>query len=59
MSTNTQYGHTLFLDSFQANSSARKLDRIHFSKAEPANAPYDEAWLQKLIMRHPSLLPVD
>ena len=59
MSTNTQYGHTLFLDSFQANSSARKLDRIHFSKSEPANAPYDEAWLQKLIMRHPSLLPVD
>jgi len=59
MSTKTQYGHTLFLDSFQAGSYAKQLNRIHFSKNASDNAPYDEAWLQNLIMRHPSLLPVD
>jgi|GEM_PF-6589596 len=41
MSTKTQYGHTLFLDSFQAGSYAKQLNRIHFSKNASDNAPYD------------------
>jgi hypothetical protein len=59
MSTQTQFGHTLFLDGFQAGSKAEKLNRLHFLKNASSPAPYDEAWLQRLIMRHPSLLPVD
>ena len=59
MSIQTQFGHTLFLDGFQAGSAAEKLNRLHFSKKASEPAPFDEAWLQRLIMRHPSLLPVD
>jgi hypothetical protein len=59
MSTQTQFGHTLFLDDFQAGSKAEKLNQLHFSKKASEAAPYDEKWLQHLIMRHPSLLPVD
>jgi hypothetical protein len=59
MSPQTQYGHTLFLDGFQAGSSAKCLNRLHFSKKASERAPFDEAWLQRLIMVHPSVLPVD
>ncbi|HWQ54098.1 MAG TPA: hypothetical protein VN442_10465 [Bryobacteraceae bacterium] len=59
MSTPTQYGHTLFLEGFQAGSSSRRLKRIRFLKNASESAPYDEAWLQHLIMRQPSLLPID
>lgn len=59
MSTQSQYGHTLFLDGFQEGSSAKKLEPVHFSKKASESALYDEAWLQHLIMHHPSLLPVD
>jgi len=59
MSSQTQFGHTLFLSGFQADSTAEKLNRLHFLKNSSSPAPYDEAWLQRLIMRHPSLLPVD
>jgi hypothetical protein len=59
MSTQTPYGETLFLSGFRADSSAEKLKRVHFSKNASEAAPYDEAWLQHLIMRHPSVLPVD
>jgi hypothetical protein len=55
----TQYGHTLFLDGFQLGSSAKKLNRLHFSKDASENALFDEAWLQRLVMAHPSVLPVD
>jgi hypothetical protein len=58
MSTQSQFGHTLFLDGFHVGSAAEKLERLHFSKKESDGAPFDEAWLQRLIMRHPSLLPV-
>ena len=58
MSTQTQFGHTLFLDGFQADSKAEKLKQLDFSKKASEPAPFDEAWLQHLIMRHPSLLPV-
>jgi hypothetical protein len=55
----TQFGHTLFLSGFEDGSAAERLERLHFSKTSSKAAPYDEAWLQRLIMRHPSLLPVD
>jgi len=59
MSTRTQFGHTLFLDGFQADSKAEKLKQLDFSKKASEPAPFEEKWLQRLIMRHPSLLPVD
>jgi hypothetical protein len=59
MSTQTQFGQPLFLDGFQAGSATEKLNRLHFLKNASSPAPYDEVWLQRLIMRHPSLLPVD
>ena len=59
MSTQTQYGNALFLDGFQAGCSAKALKRVHFSKTPSESSAYDEAWLQRLIMSQPSLLPVD
>ena len=59
MPSQTQFGHTLLLSGFQADSTAKKLNRLHFLKNASSPAPYDDAWLQHLIMRHPSLLPVD
>jgi len=59
MYSKTQYGHTLLLDGFQPGTSAERLKRLHFSKTASESAPYDEAWLQRLIMRYPSVLPVD
>jgi hypothetical protein len=59
MYSKTQYGHTLLLDGFQSGASAERLKRLHFSKTASESAPYDEAWLQRLIMRYPSVLPVD
>src|SRR5713226_9101258 len=57
MLNQSQYGHTLFLNGFKGSASVMR--RIHFSKNATEIAPYDEAWLQHLIMREPSLLPVD
>lgn len=59
MTGQTKYGDTLFLDGFQAGASAKPLKRVHFLKNASQSALYDEAWLQHLIMDHPSLLPVD
>jgi hypothetical protein len=59
MPTQTQFGHTLFLHGFGTNSPAEKLTRLHFAKGSTESALYSEAWLQRLIMRQPSLLPVD
>jgi hypothetical protein len=59
MSTQSQFGHTLFLDGFAAGSVAKKLTRLHFVRTASETAVYDEAWLQRLIMSQPSLLPVD
>jgi hypothetical protein len=56
---NTQYGHPLFIQDLKVGSSAKKLTRIHFSKNASETTSYDEAWLQRLIMHQPSLLPVD
>lgn len=52
-----QYGDTVFISDFQANSSAQKLTRLHFNKSEQSIS-YDEKWLQVLIDRQPGLLPL-
>src|ERR1035438_3071619 len=59
MAYQTQFGHTLLLSGFEAGSAAEKLERLHFLKKTSEPVPFDEAWLQRLIMQHPSLLPVD
>ena len=59
MTSSTQYGNPLFLSGFDANAFAEQLTPVHFSKVGSEINPYDESWLQDLIMRHPSLLPVD
>lgn len=56
MSSRTQFGNTLFLSGVEPGSTAKNLNRLHFEKNAPSPAEYDEAWLQRLIMRHPSLL---
>ena len=59
MANQDQYGRTLFLEGFQSVPSPKLLPRFHFSKNASESAPYDEAWLQRLIMSQPSLLPID
>ncbi len=59
MSNATQYGQTIFLEGLQTSSSAKKLRRVHFSKNGAEGVLYNEAWLQHLIMKHPSVLPID
>jgi hypothetical protein len=59
MATQSQFGHTLFLDGFEAGCSAERLRRLHFSKDSSETSQYNEAWLQRLIMRQPSILPID
>lgn len=57
MSSDSQYGAPRFIDDFNTGTSV-KLIRLHFSSRGQENAPYDEAWLQRLIMKQPDLLPV-
>lgn len=59
MNSQTQYGNTLLIADFESGSSVEILKRLHFCKSACETAPYDEAWLQRLIMRHPSVLPAD
>src|SRR5450756_1399734 len=58
MPNDTQYGLPLFINDFKAATS-KAMKRIQFSKNASESAAYDEAWLQRLIMSQPSLLPVD
>jgi hypothetical protein len=55
----TQYGNPLFIEDFKPGATVKPLARIPLSKNASENAPYDEAWLQRLIMHQPRLLPVD
>ena len=59
MSNVTQYGRTLYIEGLDAGASATPLVRVRFSKKASESTAYDEAWLQRLIMDHPSVLPVD
>lgn len=58
MPNDTQYGRALFIKDFGVAAS-KPMKRIQFSKKASESAAYDEAWLQRLIMSQPSLLPVD
>jgi len=58
MLNDTQYGRTLFIEDFKAGA-AKQMNRIHFSKSASGTNIYDEAWVQRLIMDQPSLLPID
>jgi hypothetical protein len=58
MAEDTQYGCTLFIDDLKGGI-AEPIERISLSKKEQESVDYDEAWLQRLIMKHPRLLPVD
>ena len=57
MQNQSQYGETILVGDIQDASASKALKRIHFS-AGSNGFQYDEAWLQKLIMVHPGLLPV-
>ena len=59
MSNATQYGHPVFIEGFKPGASSRRLTRIRLGKGVPHDMAYDEAWLQRLIMSQPGLLPVD
>lgn len=62
MSNTSLYGHPVFINGFQPGATEHRLTRIQLSKKASDNGsgkPYDEAWLQRLIMRFPSLLPVN
>ena len=58
MSKDTQYGCALFVDDFKAGV-VKPMKRITFLKNGPQHTDYDEVWLQRLIMSHPRILPVD
>jgi hypothetical protein len=53
----SQYGRPLIVDAFQHGASVQGLARVHLNAAKPG--AYSEGWLQRLIHRHPSLLPID
>lgn len=52
----SQYGQALLIGAFD-DQPARALERVQFSK--DSDHSFNEAWLQKLISRYPSLLPID
>jgi hypothetical protein len=58
MPDSSQYGRTLFISDFK-NDTARPLERINFSKRGKEIVEYDEAWLQRLIMKRPEVLPAE
>jgi hypothetical protein len=55
---NSQYGRALFVEDLSIQTSAQALERVKFSKSKVGD-DYNEFWIQKLIDRHPSVLPVD
>lgn len=59
MQSNRQYGQPIFLEGAEESESARPLERVTLTKKDVQEGRYKEAWLQRLIMRHPSLLPID
>lgn len=54
--SDSQYGQPLIVGNFN-DASVHALQRVHFSKQ--GESSFDEVWLQKLISRHPNLLPID
>jgi hypothetical protein len=58
MAEGTQYGCTLFIGDLKAGV-AKPIKPIGFSRNGQEGVDHDEAWLQRLIVNHPQLLPVD
>jgi hypothetical protein len=52
-----QYGRPLIVDSSGGDMPVRLLTRVPVGGAKPGT--YSEGWLQRLIHRHPNLLPID
>lgn len=52
---NSQYGVPLFVGSLGVTAPAQGLKRVRLDKG----GAYDEAWLQRIIMQHPGLLPIE
>lgn len=53
----SHFGDTIILRDLTGADSAQKLSRVRLRKGSEG-AAYDEAWLQKLIMAQPGLIPV-
>jgi hypothetical protein len=53
ISAQTQFGHTLFIDGFEAGSSATKLEGLHFSRN---GLDSESRQGEKLLIRRPALL---
>lgn len=58
MRRDTQYGHPQYFRDFGPDTSATSMIPVDLNNA-PAGTLYNEAWLQQLIMSHPSILPID
>ncbi len=54
----TQYGKPLIVGNF-TDTAARGVTRIRFQKSDVDGSNYNEKWLQKLISRYPSVLPIE
>jgi hypothetical protein len=54
----TQYGKPLIVRNF-TDTAARGVTRIRFQKGDDQGSNYNEKWLQKLISRYPSVLPIE
>ena len=52
----SQYGLPLIVGNL-ADGAARGLKRVRFEKG--TDDSYNERWLQKLVSRYPSLLPIE
>ena len=57
MQKGSQFGDTLLISELQAPYSTQLLKRVSFVKGNEG-VTYDEAWLQKLLMAHPGILPI-
>jgi hypothetical protein len=54
----TQYGKPLIVGNF-TDTAARGLTRIRLERGDDHGVNYNEKWLQKLISRHPNVLPIE
>jgi hypothetical protein len=53
----SQYSRPLVVDGFDGGASVQALTRLHLNAAK--SGAYSEGWLQRLIHRHPNLLPIE
>lgn len=58
MPNGSQYGQPRIVEGLNEGDTSRALVRVHLEKGQKGQK-YDERWLQRLIMRHPNLLPID